>query len=115
MPILNATKHKILAEKYRLCKSEFSKLKGLMFTRKYPYALLFDMAKEKIVNLHMFCVFYPIDVLWLDSNKRIVHLKKRFVPFTFTLMSRKARYIIELENGTINRTKTSVGDTVKFK
>ena len=114
MLIVNTTKQKVLARKFRNCESEFSKIKGLMFTKNFPHALVFDMKKEKVINLHMFFVFYPIDVLWLDSNKRIVYLKKNFIPFTFTMMNKKARYIIELEKGTISRTKTSVGDIVEF-
>ena len=115
MPILNKTKNKLLAKEYRFCSSEFSKLKGLMFTKKFPQALIFDMKKEQLINVHMFFVFYPIDVLWLDKNKKIIYLKKSFKPFRFSILNKPAQYIIELKNKTIEKTNTKIGDIVNFK
>jgi len=115
MKIINKTKNKILSSNAKQLFSSISKLKGLMFTKKFPHALIFDFGKEKIINVHMFFVFYPIDVLWLNKKKRIVHLKENLKPFTFTIFSKPAKYIIELKKGTIKKTNTSIGDIVSFK
>ena len=85
-----------------------------MFSRKNK-TLLFVFNKEKIISLHMFLVFYPIDVLFLNKNKKIVEIKQNFKPFTFHTPQNKAKYVIELPNGTVKRTKTEVGDTIRFK
>ena len=50
--------------------SYFESSVGLMFSRKKERALVFTFDKEKLVPLHMFFVFYAIDVLFLDKNKR---------------------------------------------
>ena len=63
----------------------------------------------------MFFVFYPIDVLFLDKNKKIVEIKENFKPFTLHNPKNKAQYIIELPKGTIKQTKTGIGDTISFK
>ena len=111
--IKNKTKNKILAKDFKICSSLFSKFKGLMFAKKHK-TLIFDSNKEKNISLHMFFVFYPIDVLWLDKDKKITHIKQNFIPFTVT-KSYKAKYVIELEKGTLEKTNTSIGDIVSFK
>lgn len=62
----------------------------------------------------MFFVFYPIDVLFLDKNKIVVGKKENFRPFTFYKPKKKAMYAIELPNAAIKRTKTGIGDKIKF-
>ena len=68
-------------------------------------SLIFAFDEEKIVPLHMFFVFYPIDVLFLDKNKIVVEMKENFMPFTFYTPARKAKYIIEIPNKTIKKNK----------
>ena len=79
---------------YKVCKNVLSKARGLMFSRKRNLMFVFD--KEQRIALHMFFVFFPIDVLFLDKNKRIVEIKKDFKPFTFYKSKKKAKYVVEL-------------------
>ena len=110
--LINQTKNKGLAKKASICNSVLEKGMGLMF--KKPQTLIFVFEKEKIVPLHMLFVFYPIDVLFLNKDKKIVEIKKDFRPFTFFTPRKKAKYIIELPKNTIKRTNTQVGDTVRL-
>ena len=68
--IINKTKKTVLAKKYKICKSFLSKTIGLIFSLK-PKTLLFIWKEEKIRNIHMILVFFPIDVLWLNKNKKL--------------------------------------------
>ncbi len=77
--------------------------------------LVFMFKKEKIVNLHMFFILHPIDVLWLDKNKKVVKIKENFKPFRIVFSDKPAKYIIELPAGIITKTKTDIGDTISFK
>ena len=65
-----------------------------MFSKRKNLIFVFD--KEEIVPLHMFFVFFPIDVLFLDKNKRIVEIKKDFKPFTYYRPKNKAMYVVEI-------------------
>lgn len=88
---------------------------GLMFSKKLiDSAMILCLRKEVLVNLHMFFVFYPIDVLFLNSNKIVVELKKDFRPFTFYSSKNKAIYIVELPLGAIEKTNTTIGDIIDF-
>jgi len=63
----------------------------------------------------MFFVFYPIDVLFLNENKKVVQLKENFKPFRIMMAKKPAKYIIELPDGIIRKTNTKLGDTISFK
>ena len=76
--------------------------------------MILCLRKEVPVNLHMFFVFYSIDVLFLNSNKIVVELKKDFQPFTFYSSKNKAVYIVELQLGAIEKTNTTIGDIIDF-
>ena len=114
MVIVNKTKKKLLAKEVEFCKTELSKIKGLMFTKRIKKALIFVFRKESLQHIHMFFVWYPIDVLWLDKNKKIVQLKENLKPFRIILAKKPAQYIIELEDGTIRETKTELDDIISF-
>lgn len=58
--------------------------------------LVFVFGNERRVSLHNWFVFFPIDVLFLDSEKRIVEIKKGLRPFGFYFAKKKAKYVVEL-------------------
>ena len=112
MRIKNKKKRTLLARNAKICTSIISKSFGLMFSKKKP--LIFIFKKEKINPLHMFFVFYPIDVLFLNKNKIVVEIKENFRPFSFYAPKNKSKYIIELPKNTIKETKTKLGDKIEF-
>ncbi len=60
----------------------------------------------------MFFVFFPIDVLYLNKEKKIVEVVEQFKPWALYYPINKAQYIIELPVGTIKKTHSKVGDSV---
>ncbi len=111
--IRNATKKRIIADAHYDFKSPFSKALGLMFAMN-PKNLVFYFKKEKIIPLHMFFVLFPIDVLFLDKNKKVVEIKENFRPFTCYTPRAKAKYVIELSKGAVKKSKTEIGDIISF-
>ena len=109
--IKNTSKHMILTGSYNICNNIFTKGMGLMFRPK-PSCLVFNYDKEVNVPLHMWFVFFPIDVLWLDSNLKVVHVLKDFKPFSSYNPKTLAKYIVELPAGSIN--DTEIGDQLWF-
>ncbi|MBL7051390.1 DUF192 domain-containing protein [Candidatus Woesearchaeota archaeon] len=109
----NKTKKTLLSKKPKLCENLLSKTIGLMFSLK-PKALIFKWEKEKILSLHMFFVFFPIDILWLNKYKKVVQLKQNLKPFQILIPKKPAQYVIELPQGTITKTKTQVNDLIEF-
>ena len=109
--IKNKTAKKVIAKNEKICSSIISKTIGLMFSPRKK-SLVFVFNKEQKVPLHMFFVFFPIDVLFLDSNKKVVELKRNFKPFRLYNPTKKARYVIELPSGLDKITK--IGDKLSF-
>ena len=114
MKIKNINKNNLIANNAVFCTTIFSKFIGLMFSKNRCRCLIFRFNDEKIISLHMLFVFYPIDVLFLDKNKIVVDKKENFKPFTFYNSKKNAMYAVELPSGIIKKTKTEIGDKIKF-
>ncbi len=95
-----------------LVTSRFGQARGLMFSRQRN--LIFALPRERSLVMHMLFVFYPIDVVLLDSRHEIVELKPGFRPFAFYRLKRKVRYILELENSAIGKFGLRLGDRISF-
>ncbi len=76
------------------------------------YIFIFD--KPTRIDLHMFFVFFPIDVLFLDETKKVIEIKKNFKPFTFYFSKHKAKFVIELPQNTISKSNTELNDSLEF-
>lgn len=87
---------------YTLCTTLWQQTKGLIFSPRKT--LVFVFSKEKRVSLHTFFVFFPITVLFLDENKKIVE-QTIMKPFTLYFPQQKAKYIVEIP-GEIKHVKT---------
>ena len=113
--IKNLTKKNVLVRNTKIITSDLRKAMGLMFSRRLKdKALIMVFKYESIIPLHMFFVFYPIDVLFLNRNKIVVDIKENFRPFTLRNNAKPAMYVVELPQGTVKKTKTQVGDKISF-
>ncbi len=104
MPLTNKTTGKLIEQKVKIASSFPSQAKGLMFEskKKFDYALVFPLPLENraYASIHSFFVFFPIDVVYLDSKKRVVDIKRNLAPFTFFYRPKKpAKYFVELRAG----------------
>ena len=77
--------------KPKICKSFFSKLKGKMFSfSKEPLLFVFD--RERRISIHTFFCFMPLEVRWLDRNRKIV---KKCIMKPCSVQSGRGKYILE--------------------
>lgn len=114
--IKNLTKKTLICPSEKVCRSISSKAKGLMFSRKIvDCSLIFVFDRSQKADLHMMFVFFPIDVLFLNSEKEVLELKERFLPFTYYSPKSMAKYIIELPEGSIRQSRTKIKDKIYFE
>jgi len=78
----------------KACESPLSQIKGFMFSFSRKHAKLFILSHEKNIPIHMFFVFFPLIVIWLDKDKKIVKMKKMY-PF-ISYSSANAKYVLEI-------------------
>lgn len=66
-------------------------------------------------SIHMYWMKYPLDVAFLDEDRRVVAAYPELGPGTRTRFHRKARYALEVPAGTLAETGTVVGDELRWE
>ena len=115
--IRNKTRDTVLAKKVTLCTTFLSKARGLMFRAplKKDEAFLLTFPKPRKVWIHMLFVFFPIDQIFLNAEGEVVHLVESARPFQLRIVpSVPVSSLIELPVGTIQQTKTKLGDSIQI-
>ncbi len=95
---------------------------GLMNREKMPEksGMIFVFPNEARHKFWMLNMKFPIDILWLDGRKRVVHVARGAKPCSsiFTCKgiqpSHDAKYVVELRSGVAREAGISVGDSFKF-
>jgi uncharacterized membrane protein (UPF0127 family) len=64
-------------------------------------------------GVHSIGMLFPIDLVFLSKEKKVVHVEEHFRPFRVSRVSLKASSVLELPIHTIYRSKTQVGDTLQ--
>lgn len=64
-------------------------------------------------GIHTFGMLFPIDVVYLDSRYRVVHLVEFMRPFRFSRISLSGASVLELPAHTIYASQTRVGDQLQ--
>jgi uncharacterized membrane protein (UPF0127 family) len=95
---------------------------GLMFRASLPadQGMLFIFEVSDFHGIWMKNCKFPIDILWLDAQKSIVHLEEsvpacKAEPCPVYQPLRKASYVVELNAGQARREKAVVGKTLEFQ
>jgi uncharacterized membrane protein (UPF0127 family) len=65
-------------------------------------------------GIHTIGMCFPIDILFLDSDNRVVDCKERMPPNRLSKVVFKAKTVLELPAGTVSVTETRIGDKISF-
>ena len=79
--------------------------------------MLFIFQKEDLYGFWMKDMLFPIDIVWIDQNLRIIHIERAIVPETYPKIFKagaKSLYVLEIPAGQSDIIKIKTGDTVKF-
>ena len=114
--IRNLTSGEIIVQRVEKCDTFWKRGRGLMFHRPLAEdeALLFIEKRESTLDasIHMLFVFFPIAVIWLDAEKRVVD-KKLARPFRlYYAPQRAAQYFVEGRPNLLGRVQ--IGDRLDW-
>lgn len=100
---------KILAKQGKVARTFFSRLMGLMFTKKMNGydVLLFSPGN----SIHTCFMRYPIDVVFLDKENRIIKIIRNMAPWRFTRIYWRSTRVLEFTGGTVGE-EIRKGDVV---
>ena len=114
--IHNETTGETVVQRLEVCDTFLSRGRGLMFRRPLNEneALLFVESRESIAatSIHMFFVFFPIAVIWLDAEQLVVDAKlaRPFRPYYAPASA--AQYFIEGHPSLLH--KVHLGDRIRW-
>ncbi|MBN2567042.1 DUF192 domain-containing protein [Candidatus Woesearchaeota archaeon] len=96
-----------------------ARAKGLMYRDTLSGGMLFHFGADGYPGIWMKNMLIPIDILWLDSTLRVVHLVADAPPCAADpcpvyTPSHPARYVLELPAGFAGQHGLSVGDILSF-
>lgn len=109
-----------IAVKAEIAKSLAEKQKGLSgrsFMRKNS-GMLFVFSQPDFYSFWMKDMEFPIDIIWLDENLRIINIEKNITPDTFPkkfIPQRPAKYALEVNGGWSDKNKIKNGVNIKVK
>ncbi len=106
--VLNETQGTVLAEQGRVADHLWSRFWGLMGRRSLPEgeALLIIPCS----SVHTAFMRFPIDVVFLDVEDRVVKVVSELKPFRIAMGMKGARRVLELPAGTAGRARLEQGD-----
>jgi len=96
--------------------SFMSRFMGLMFRKDPERGLILKLPSSRSRRgsaIHMFFMRFPLDIIFLDYDKKVVDMVSIKPWNTYTPKS-PAKYVIELKEGSINNYKLEIGDEMDF-
>ena len=106
--VLNATKGTVLGERIGVADTSLSRMVGLLGKNSLDAGTGLLIIPSQAV--HTVAMRFPIDVVFVDRNCRVVHVQPALAPYRISGLHWRARCVLELPVGTIAETGTGVGD-----
>jgi uncharacterized protein len=97
--------------------------RGLMFRSSMAQdrGMLFLFSKEEALTFWMFQTLIPLDMIWMDSNKRIVEIAENAQPCKTESAQcpqygghEPALFVLELNAGSVAKYHLKTGDAIRF-
>lgn len=113
MRLTNNTRNTIIADNAKIADTVISRLVGLLNRSEIlpGEALVITQCR----SIHMFFMKFGIDVIFVNRKNIVVGLVKRIQPFQMSPYFIWASRAIELPEGVIEKTQTSLGDRILFE
>ena len=110
----NRTRNAYLATDLAVADTHWSRFVGLMGTQPANFGSGNGLWIVPCRGVHTFAMNFPIDVIYLDSAKNVVHLEHGLKPWRMARVSMRATSVLELPSDTLNASGTSVGDQIEI-
>lgn len=108
----NRTRQASLATHVTLAATHWSRFRGLMGTKAASFRSGDGLWIVPCRGVHTFAMKFPIDVIYLDARKCVVHMEQNLRPWRVAKVSLRAASVLELPAGTLRSSQTAVGDEI---
>jgi uncharacterized protein len=110
----NRTREAFLATNLALANTHWTRLKGLLGLSADDFRNGTGLWILPCKGIHTLGMRFAIDVIYLDSARRVVDLRSAVKPWRFTAILPKATSVLELPCHMAAETKTQIGDTIEI-
>lgn len=110
MRITNKTNNSVIAEDAILANTSWKRMKGLLGKKEFGKGCALIL--EPCNSIHTLFMRFPIDVLFVDKNNKVIKAISCIKPFRLTYVYFNAARAIELPAGTIQMSSVYEGDTL---
>lgn len=110
----NRTRRAYLATELKLANTHWSRLRGLMGTDAVNFPAGRALWIVPCRGVHTLAMRFPIDVIYLNRDKVVVHLEKSLLPWRIAPVRIRAASVLELPPNTLTATATAVGDELEI-
>jgi uncharacterized protein len=112
MYVKNLTRGTTVGSHITLANTSLTRLVGLLGKRELDAGC--GLLIQPSSGVHTFGMRFPIDVVALSQDFRVLRLWHRLGPQRLTGLSLKTRCVLELPAGKIHHTQTQVGDQMEI-
>ena len=110
----NRTRNAYLATHLSVAGTHWSRLRGLMGKDAASFAAGDGLWIVPSRGVHTLAMRFPIDVLYLDTHKFVVHVEQNLKPWRVARVSMRAASVLELPSNTLQSSGTTVGDQIEI-
>ena len=110
----NRTRQAFLATELSVANTHWSRLVGLMGTHANSFRFGHGLWIVPSHGVHTIAMRYPIDVIYLNNEKAVVHLEENVKPWRIAPVRMEAATVLELPCHTVWNTGTTVGDVIEI-
>lgn len=110
MKILNLTRNTTISQNTKVASSFLARMVGLLNRDSLSEGE--GLVITHCQQIHMFCMRFPIDVIFVDKNNVIVGLVKNIRPSAVSPIFWKADRAIELPVATIEKSYSQLNDVI---
>src|SRR5215469_10544647 len=108
----NRTRHAYLATRVSVAGTHWSRFRGLMCRKDWRTGDGLWIVPCR--GVHTLAMRFPIDVLYLDANRLVVHINYALKPWRLGRISLKAASVLELPRETLGPSGTALGDEIEI-
>jgi uncharacterized protein len=110
----NRTRQAHLATEMSVAGTHWSRFRGLIGTEAANFPAGRGLWIVPCHGVHTLGMRFPIDVIYLDGDKIVVHLENELKPWRMAPVRMRAASVLELPGQTIQATGTSLGDVIEI-
>jgi uncharacterized membrane protein (UPF0127 family) len=110
----NQTRQSYLATQLAFADTHWTRLRGLLGTSEDDFRNGCGLWIVPCHGVHTLAMRFPIDVVYLDREKTVVHIERALLPWRFAPVRMQAASVLELPAQTIGQTGTALGDRIEI-